>query len=163
MQGTIRRGVTGREASGKAMVPRALVPPGSELQSITGETIMLNKNEFARDSALIGQVALLALLLNGCVGPGVQETVLPARIDYVCANNRVLPVARGADGRQAAVRVDGKEYLLQRAGSAAQEKYGDGRYALYLDGERAMLEQDGRVLFGPCTSPVPLPSTTRYR
>lgn len=107
--------------------------------------------------------ALALSLLGGCLGAGVQETVLPARIDYVCANNRVLPVARAQDGLQAAVRVDGQEILLQRAGSAAQEKYSGGPYSLYLDGERAMLEQDGRVLFGPCISPVPLPSTTRYR
>jgi membrane-bound inhibitor of C-type lysozyme len=106
---------------------------------------------------------LLFLSLAGCVAPGVEETILPARIDYVCANNRVLPVARGSDARLAAVLVDGKEVLLQRAASAAQEKYSNGRYSLYLDGERAMLEEDGRVLFGPCTSPVPLPSYPRYR
>ena len=47
------------------------------------------------------------------------------------------------------------------ADSAAQEKYSNGRYSLYLDGERAMLEDDGLVLFGPCVSPVPLP--TYYR
>ena len=124
---------------------------------------MKREAEAARGSAGICGAVLFALLLSGCVAPGVEETVLPARIDYVCANNRVLPVARGADGRQAAVLVDGKEILMQRAASAAQEKYSGGRYALYLDGERAMLEDDGRVLFGPCISPVPLPSVPRYR
>jgi membrane-bound inhibitor of C-type lysozyme len=114
-------------------------------------------------SAWIVIGVLAATFLAGCVAPGVEETVLPARIDYVCANNRVLPVARGADGRQAAVRVDGKDIVLARAGSAAQEKYSDGRYSLYLDGERAMLEDQSRVIFGPCTSPVPLPSTIRER
>jgi membrane-bound inhibitor of C-type lysozyme len=113
--------------------------------------------------ALAASGLSLAALLAGCVAPGVEETILPARIDYVCANNRVLPVARGADGRLAAVLVDGKEIMLQRASSAAQEKYTSGRYSLYLDGERAMLEVDGRVLYGPCASPVPLPSTTRNR
>ena len=105
----------------------------------------------------------LVLLLNGCIAPGVEETVLPARIDYVCANNRVLPVARGSDGRLAAALIDGKEVMLQRAASAAQEKYSSGRYSLYLDGELAMLEEDSRVIFGPCRSPVPLPSYPRYR
>lgn len=124
---------------------------------------MHGKNETARSGLLTGCGASLALLLTGCVAPGVEETVLPARIDYVCANNRVLPVARGADGRLAAVLVDGKEIVLQRAGSAAQEKYSNGRYSLYLDGERAMLEEESRVLFGPCVSPVPLPSVYRYR
>jgi membrane-bound inhibitor of C-type lysozyme len=93
----------------------------------------------------------------------VEEAVLPARIDYVCANNRVLPVSREAEGRVAAVRVDGREVTLQRAASAAQEKYANERYSLYLDGERAMLEDSGKVLFGPCTSLVPLPWAPRIR
>ena len=116
-----------------------------------------------RIGARIASAMLVAPLFGGCVAPGVEETVLPARMDYVCANKRVLPVARGADGRHAAVRVDGKDIVLARAGSAAQEKYTDGRYSLYLDGERAMLEDESRVIFGPCTSPVPLPSAPRER
>lgn len=107
--------------------------------------------------------ALVVLPLAACVAPAVEETILPARIDYICANNQVLPVARGSDGRLAAVLVDGKQVNLQRAGSAAQEKYSNERYSLYLDGERAMLEESGKVLFGPCTSPVPLPTAPRYR
>lgn len=113
--------------------------------------------------AWVVTAALLVPLLAGCVAPGVEETILPARIDYVCANNRVLPVARGSDGRLAAVLVEGKEIMLQRAASAAQEKYSNGRYSLYLDGERAMLEEESKVLFGPCVSPVSLPSAPRYR
>jgi membrane-bound inhibitor of C-type lysozyme len=114
-------------------------------------------------SAWIATGTLAATLLAGCVVSGVEETILPARIDYVCANKGVLPVARSADGRHAAVRIDDKEIVLQRAGSAAQEKYSDGRYALYLDGERAMLEEESRVIRGPCSSPVPLPSAPRER
>lgn len=121
------------------------------------------KHETGRRNACMVAGMLFAPLLAGCAAVAVEETVLPARIDYVCANNRVLPVARGADGRLAAVRIDNKDVTLRRAESAAQEKYGDGRYALYLDGERAMLEENGRVLFGPCTSPVALPSAPRYR
>ena len=100
-------------------------------------------------------------LLAACVSPGVEMTAIPARIDYVCADNKVLPVARTENLRIAGVLVDGQEILLTRADSAAQEKYSNGRYSLYLEGERAMLEDDGRVLFGPCASPVPLP--TYYR
>jgi membrane-bound inhibitor of C-type lysozyme len=57
--------------------------------------------------------------------------------------------------------VDGRDVVLTRSESAAQEKYSDGRYALYLEGEQAMLEDQGRVIYGPCVSPVPLP--TYYR
>lgn len=104
-----------------------------------------------------------AALLAGCVGAGVEETVLPTRIDYRCAHNKVLQVQRAADARSAAVLIDNKPVILSRAGSAAQEKYSDGNYDLYLDGERAMLEQNSRVLFGPCTAAAPLPTSVRER
>jgi len=114
------------------------------------------------DSVKAAGLALLALpILAGCVHGGSEMTAIPARIDYVCAGQRVLPVARSEDARVAAVLLDGQEYRLVRAPSAAQEKFSDGRLSLYLEGERAMLEDNGRVLLGPCTSPVPLP--TYYR
>jgi membrane-bound inhibitor of C-type lysozyme len=98
--------------------------------------------------------------LSGCA-PSIHEPVLPARIDYVCPGNQVLPVAR--NGQVAAVRVNGQEITLSRTESAAQEKYVLGGLALYLDGERAMLEQDGRVLLGPCNSPATLPTAPAVR
>ena len=109
-------------------------------------------------------LALIVTLVAGCVHvDDVRETVLPARIDYSCAGNKVLPVSRSPDQKQAAVLLDGKWVKLARADSAAQEKYSNGTYALYLHGERAMLEDQGRVLYGPCTSPVDLPTARRYR
>lgn len=93
----------------------------------------------------------------------VEITTLPERIDYVCANNRTLSVARSPDARLASVLINGNQITLLRADSAAQEKYSDGRYSLYLDGEKAMLEDVSRVLFGPCQSPVPLPTHKYYR
>lgn len=106
-------------------------------------------------------VLLAAGILAACVSPGTEVTYLPARIDYNCANNRVLQVARAPDQRSAAVLVGDREFVLQRAESAAQEKYSDGRLSLYLDGERAILEDLGRVLYGPCQSATPLPTTYR--
>lgn len=87
----------------------------------------------------------------------VEKTKLPQRIDYTCANNRTLSVGRSPDARLAAVLVNDKQITLTRTESAAQEKYSDGRYTLYLEGEKAMLEDIGRVIFGPCQSPVQLP------
>ena len=109
------------------------------------------------------RLLLAALLLGGCAVDDVRDTVLPARIDYSCAGNKVLPVARASDARSAAVLLEGKWVTLPKADSAAQEKYSDGSYVLYLHGERAMLEDRGRVLFGPCTSPVDLPTARRVR
>ena len=100
-------------------------------------------------------------MLAGCAPPVIYEPVLPGRIDYVCAGNRVLPVAR--NGQVAAVMLDGQEVTLRRSESAAQEKYVLGGLALYLDGERAMLEQDGTVRLGPCNSPSALPTAPAVR
>lgn len=108
-------------------------------------------------AALLG-----AVVVAGCVGPGVDETVLPTRINYQCAGNKVLQVERAPDARAAAVLVNDKAVVLQRAGSAAQEKYSDGNYSLYLEGERAILEENSRVLFGPCSA-GPLPKVQRDR
>lgn len=123
-------------------------------------------NEMNRKCAVAGRIiaaAAFATVLAGCVGAGVEETVLPVRIDYRCAGNKILQVQRATDAQSAAVLIDGKPVILSRAGSAAQEKYSDGNYELYLDGTRAMLEHSGRVLFGPCTATAPLPTTVRER
>jgi len=105
--------------------------------------------------------ALTLLPLTACVG--VPETILPERIDYSCAGNKLMQIQRAPDARSAAVLVDGKAVVLPRAASAAQEKYSNGRYSLYLDGERAMLEQDGVIVFGPCDSRNTLPTAPRSR
>ena len=109
-----------------------------------------------------GALASAVLLLSGCVGPGTEMTVLPTRIDYQCAQNKLLQVQRAPDARNAAVLIDGKPVILQRADSAAQEKYSNGNLTLYLEGERAVLEENSRVLFGPCAA-GPLPKAERYR
>ncbi len=93
----------------------------------------------------------------------IELTTLPQQIDYVCANNRTLSVVRSPDARRASVLVNGNQVILLRTDSAAQEKYSDGRYTLYLEGEKAMLEDISRVLFGPCQSPVPLPTHEHSR
>ncbi len=117
-----------------------------------------------RQLQLGGGVLFIAALMAGCVYvDDVRDTVLPARIDYSCAGNKVLPVSRAPDQKSAAVLLDGKWVALARADSAAQEKYSDGTYSLYLHGERAMLERQGRVVYGPCTSPVDLPTARRSR
>ncbi|MDH4148961.1 MAG: MliC family protein [Betaproteobacteria bacterium] len=113
-----------------------------------------------RGSAVVAAIA--SAMLAGCVGAGVEESVLPIRIDYRCAHNKVLQIQRAGDASAAAVLIDNKPVVLPRADSAAQEKYSDGTYALYLDGERAMLEQNSRVIFGPCTA-GPLPKAVRER
>lgn len=111
-----------------------------------------------------GLASLVMLLAGGCgsLGTALQDTALPSTITYKCANDRLLQVARAPNGRSASVKAGEQAMALNRADSAAQEKYSDGSYSLYLDGERAMLERNGVVLLGPCDA-GPLPTTDRMR
>lgn len=115
----------------------------------------------ARVIAALSLLSALPLLLQGCAGPGLEVTELPARVEYACRNERILRVVRSADKRTARVALGERELLLMRVDSAAQEKYSDGRHYLYLHDNRAMLERDGQVLYGPCVSTVVLPKTNQ--
>jgi membrane-bound inhibitor of C-type lysozyme len=97
------------------------------------------------------------LALHGCVVVQPQVTVLPAEIAYVCRNDVPLKVSRAPDGRSASVWFDGKNTVLARVDSAAQEKYSNGQTTLYLDGEKALMSSDSFVVAGPCLSAQPLP------
>jgi molybdopterin biosynthesis enzyme len=56
-----------------------------------------------------------------------------------------------------------RSWTLPRADSAAQEKYAEGATALYLDGDVALFESDGRVLAANCRSATPLPKAPTRR
>jgi hypothetical protein len=57
--------------------------------------------------------------------------------------------------------MEGRTISLTRADSAAEEKYSGDGFLLYLDRDRAMLEQNGKVVFGPCRSQTALPTAPR--
>jgi len=103
---------------------------------------------------------LAALLLCGCV-TGPELAVLPETIDYRCADGREMRVRRAPDGREAIATVDGTDLRLRRVDSAAQEKYVDGATTLFLEGDGAMLESQGRMIRAYCRSTVPLPVAPR--
>jgi membrane-bound inhibitor of C-type lysozyme len=103
---------------------------------------------------------LPALLLCGCAS-GPELAVLPERIAYRCAEGREMVVRRAPDGREATATVDGTDIRLRRVDSAAQEKYVDGATSLFLEGDQAMLESQGRMVRAYCRSTVPLPVAPR--
>ena len=96
----------------------------------------------ARPSRIAMAAACAALALAGCaqeqLSPGLEITILPATIAT-------------------------RRWVLPRVDSAAQEKYAEGATALYLDGDIAMLESDGRVLAANCRSTVALPRAPSLR
>ncbi len=114
----------------------------------------------ARWTVQRASLAGLLLLLAGCVGD-IEHTLYPSAIAFDCKGGKVMQVNRAADGSKATVVVEGKTVLLARADSAAEEKYTDGAYMLYLDRERAFLENNGKVIFGPCLSQTVLPTVPR--
>lgn len=104
-------------------------------------------------------ISLVALTNCSSSNTGIEVTQLPQRIDYRCSNNKVLQIKRAPDASAVAVLINEKVVTLPRADSATQEKYTDGIYSLYLQGERAMLEKNSQMLFGPCNA-GPLPKKT---
>lgn len=113
-----------------------------------------------RNAARRIPVAGLLLLLAGCVGD-VERTEYPGALAFDCSDGKLMQVTRAADGRTATVAVEGRTVILARAPSAAEEKYTDGAYMLYLDRERAFLENNGKVVVGPCRSQTALPTAPR--
>lgn len=127
---------------------------------------MLRPAESRRSLPAAGSLALL-LAVAGCaseqLSPGLETTILPQTIEYTCDEGRVLRVERAGGATSATAIVGGARYALPRVDSAAQEKYAQGTTALYLDGDIAMLESDGRVLAGNCRSTVSLPKAPAMR
>ena len=113
--------------------------------------------------ALCSSTLALGAALAGCVPAGMLITVLPPPQTSIRQHGGALARLRAADGRQAEVTVPGRRFVLTRVDSAAQEKYGDGRATLYLEGEKALLTEDSFVLAGHCASAVPLPLVDQYR
>lgn len=113
--------------------------------------------------ALAGALAALA----GCAGErysvGLETTVLAATIDYQCEGGTEMRVERAADARSARVSVGSRGWTLMRVDSAAQEKYSEGATSLYLDGDVAFMESDGRVVGGKCQSKVAMPKAPTMR
>jgi membrane-bound inhibitor of C-type lysozyme len=117
-----------------------------------------------RAVALVFALAVAACQTAGeRMSPGLETTILPPEIDYACADGRALRVERAADGRSATAIVANQRWTLPRVDGANQEKYAQSLSALYLDGEAAMLEADGRVIVSQCKSLRPLPKGPEMR
>ncbi|MEO8485749.1 MAG: hypothetical protein ABI585_05360 [Betaproteobacteria bacterium] len=120
-----------------------------------------------RASRLAPLLAVALLALAGCGGErysvGLETTVLAATMDYQCEGGTEMRVERSADARSARVFVGSQAWSLLRVDSAAQEKYAEATTALYLDGDVAFIESDGRVVGGKCQSKVAMPKAPTMR
>lgn len=128
---------------------------------------MIQSTAMDRASPLyVAAVACAFVALGGCAerySVGLETTVLAATNDYACEGGTVMRVERDADARTARATVGNRTWTLVRVDSAAQEKYSEGGASLYLDGEIATLESDGRLVGGKCQSKVPMPKAPTMR
>ena len=127
---------------------------------------MIQSAAMSRRIRLSTAVLVLAALA-GCAeprpAPGLEQTVLAATIDYTCEGGAEMRVERSPDARSARATIGSRAWTLTRVDSASQEKYSEGSSSLYLDGEIAMLESDGRVIGGKCQSKTPMPKAPTMR
>jgi membrane-bound inhibitor of C-type lysozyme len=73
------------------------------------------------------------------------------RVHFACRDGKMMTVDFLPSPRAARVALDGTSVTLQQVHAASDAKFTDGRYTLYVNGERAALEETGMVLRGPCT------------
>jgi membrane-bound inhibitor of C-type lysozyme len=103
----------------------------------------------------------LAAALAGCYYDvqTANQTEMPwgQRVEVACMGGKSMTIDFVPAPRAARVSFDGKTVTLPQADAASDAKFTDGRYILYVNDERAALEETGIVLRGPCTPRAGLP------
>jgi membrane-bound inhibitor of C-type lysozyme len=98
--------------------------------------------------------AVLAIVLGGCIAyePDVHPLEMPwgQRVVLNCVNDKSMAIDFVPAPRAARVTFDATTVTLPQVAAASDAKFTDGRYTLYISGERAALEETGMVLRGPC-------------
>jgi membrane-bound inhibitor of C-type lysozyme len=106
-----------------------------------------------RSLALPGLV--VAALAAGCIAyePEVRPLEMPwgERVVVACQGEKTMAIDFLPSPRAARVTFDATTVTLAQVAAASDAKFTDGRYTLYVSGQRAALEETGMVLRGPCT------------
>lgn len=100
-------------------------------------------------------VAALALGVAGCYYQEVNQALniqMPwgQRVVVACAGGRSMAIDFVPSPRAARVTFDATTVTLPQVDAASDAKFTDGRYTLYVNEQRAALEETGVVLRGPC-------------
>lgn len=100
-------------------------------------------------------VAALALGVAGCYYQEVNRalnTEMPwgQRVVVACMGGKSMAIEFVPSPRAARVTFDATTVTLPQVDAASDAKFTDGRYTLYVNEQRAALEQTGVVLRGPC-------------
>jgi membrane-bound inhibitor of C-type lysozyme len=103
--------------------------------------------------ALAASVAA-ALLLAGCYYDVQQANRRPmpwgSTVVVACQGGTSMAIDFIESPRAARVRFDATTVTLPEVDAASDARFTDGRFILFVNDERAVLEETGRVLRGPC-------------
>ena len=73
------------------------------------------------------------------------------RVMLSCMGGKSMAIDFVPAPRSARVSFDSTTVTLAQVDAASDAKFTDGRYTLYINDQRAALEETGIVLRGPCT------------
>jgi membrane-bound inhibitor of C-type lysozyme len=108
-------------------------------------------------SARLLALALAAgAVLAGCYYQEVQQALnvqMPwgQRVVVACQGGKSMAIDFIPSPRSARVSFDATTVTLAQVDAATDAKFTDGRYTLYVNEQRAALEETGILLRGPCT------------
>ena len=94
-------------------------------------------------------VACAAVLVPACVSVNVYEPWTPQG-RYVCEDGKSFMVELIENGAAVRVTTDAAQFALPQTGGATDAKYTDSRTTLYVDGNRAFLEEGVQVYARGC-------------
>lgn len=96
-----------------------------------------------------------ALAVSGCYYDvqKANQVEMPwgRRVELACMGGKSMAIDFIPSPRAARVSFDGTTVTLPQVDAASDAKFTDGRYILYVNEQRAALEQTGVLLRGPCT------------
>lgn len=105
----------------------------------------------ANRSTLAG--ALVATLA-GCYYDVQKANQMPmpwgSTVVVACQGGKSMAIDFLPSPRAARVRFDDRSVTLPQVDAASDAKFSDGQFTLYVNDQRAALEEMGRVLRGPC-------------
>jgi membrane-bound inhibitor of C-type lysozyme len=98
--------------------------------------------------------AVLVVALSGCYYDvqKANQVEMPwgQRVTLSCMGGKSMTIDFVPAPRAARVSFDSTTVTLPQVSAASDAKFTDGQYTLYVNDERAALEQTGVVLRGPC-------------
>jgi membrane-bound inhibitor of C-type lysozyme len=102
---------------------------------------------------LLSSVAVI-VALSGCYydvqKANQMEMPWGQRVEMTCQGGKSMAIDFVPAPRAARVSFDSTTVTLPQVSAASDAKFTDGRYTLYVNDQRAALEQTGVVLRGPC-------------